>query len=216
MLMCPSSEEVLNLIQEVNGQMTILSEETAQGPTTGPAERPFRRLMEVKFERAGDPKPGFYGYLAMPRVGPKGYSVISVIKDSPTGPMVLFAVQYCIPRKTAMVSVIEGINGDDEETSARKEVKEETGCEVANIVAFGRVFSKPKLVNDGPCHYFVAAVQSEGEQELEKEEAIKIIALPLLEAETILWRWVANGVPVNEACFAAISAAKYAKVESLL
>ena len=65
--------------------------------------------------------------------------------------------------------------------AAKRELREETGLTVKNIVYLGEMYTTPALI-DEIIHLYLATDLLSGEQDLDEDEFINVIEMPLTEA----------------------------------
>ncbi len=71
--------------------------------------------------------------------------------------------------------------GENPPEAAKRELREETGLEAKNLVYLGEMYTTPALI-DEVIHLYIATDLSEGVQDLDEDEFINVIKIPLKEA----------------------------------
>ena len=69
--------------------------------------------------------------------------------------------------------------------AAKRELREETGLSANNIVYLGEMYTTPALI-DEIIHLYLATDLTSGEQDLDEDEFINVIEMPLSEAEEMV------------------------------
>ncbi len=71
--------------------------------------------------------------------------------------------------------------------AAKRELREETGLSAKNIVYMGEMYTTPALI-DEIIHLYLATDLVAGEQDLDEDEFINVIEMPLTEAEEMVMK----------------------------
>ena len=69
--------------------------------------------------------------------------------------------------------------------AAKRELREETGLSANNIIYLGEMYTTPALI-DEIIHLYLATDLVSGEQDLDEDEFINVIEMPLSEAEEMV------------------------------
>jgi ADP-ribose pyrophosphatase len=69
--------------------------------------------------------------------------------------------------------------------AAKRELREETGLSANNIIYLGEMYTTPALI-DEIIHLYLATDLVSGEQDLDEDEFISVIEMPLSEAEEMV------------------------------
>lgn len=75
--------------------------------------------------------------------------------------------------------------GEEPLEAAKRELREETGLSANNIVYLGEMYTTPALI-DEIIHLYLATDLTSGEQDLDEDEFINVIEMPLSEAEEMV------------------------------
>ncbi|MFL6207989.1 MAG: NUDIX hydrolase [Pyrinomonadaceae bacterium] len=113
--------------------------------------------------------------------------------------------RYAVGRKT--LEAVGGVldEGEQEETAARRELREELGIEAEQLTALGRVDPMTSLI-DSPAHLFLARRLSFVEQQHEGSERIERVKLSLVEAARLVYE---NEITHGASCVLILRAQKY-------
>ena len=71
--------------------------------------------------------------------------------------------------------------------AAKRELREETGLSANNIIYLGEMYTTPALI-DEIIHLYLATDLVSGEQDLDEDEFINVIEMPLSEAEEMVMK----------------------------
>ena len=71
--------------------------------------------------------------------------------------------------------------------AAKRELREETGLSANNIIYLGEMYTTPALI-DEIIHLYLATDLVSGEQDLDEDEFINVIEMPLNEAEEMVMK----------------------------
>ena len=71
--------------------------------------------------------------------------------------------------------------------AAKRELREETGLSANNIIYLGEMYTTPALI-DEIIHLYLATDLVSGEQDLDEDEFINVIEMPLCEAEEMVMK----------------------------
>jgi ADP-ribose pyrophosphatase len=71
--------------------------------------------------------------------------------------------------------------------AAKRELREETGLSANNIIYLGEMYTTPALI-DEIIHLYLATDLVSGEQDLDEDEFIDVIEMPLSEAEEMVMK----------------------------
>lgn len=100
---------------------------------------------------------------------------------------VLLLRQYRQPVGGFILEIPAGIpeEGESPEECARRELREETGAETTFLRKLGEFYTTPGY-SDELFHLFFARVKVEGRLELDADEFLEVVPLPVAEAEALL------------------------------
>ncbi len=134
------------------------------------------RIFDLKIEHFISPRTNkeyeFYIIESNPWV-----NVIPLTEDK----NVVFIKQFRHGTKSITLEIPGGIveNGDDPESTAIRELQEETGYSSQNIEFLGRVHPNPAFLTNWCYTYLATDVKKVGEQNLEEREDIEVVLIPL-------------------------------------
>ncbi len=77
--------------------------------------------------------------------------------------------------------------GEEPLEAAKRELREETGLSANNIVYLGEMYTTPALI-DEIIHLYLATDLVTGEQDLDEDEFINVLEMPLSEAEEMVMK----------------------------
>ena len=141
------------------------------------------RIFDLRIDRARSPRTGeshdFYVLESM--------DWVNVIPLTPDERIVLIR-QYRHGTREITLEIPGGIveHGDSPEEAARRELKEETGFEAAQMIRIGVVHPNPAFLNNR-CHTFVAkGVTRTGSQSQDEKEDIEVLLKPLADVPGLI------------------------------
>jgi ADP-ribose pyrophosphatase len=103
---------------------------------------------------------------------------VCVLLRAPDGRFVLVR-QFRKPVERILLEVVAGLRDGDEdpEACARREVKEETGYDVARLQRLGLIHPTPGYVDEAITCYYAEAVGERGEHDFDEDERLEVVAL---------------------------------------
>jgi ADP-ribose pyrophosphatase len=137
------------------------------------------RIISVDLDRVRFPD-GSEGELEMVRHS--GASAVVPFLSEPSGedPQVLLIRQYRYASEQFMYEIPAGRldPGEDPAQCARREMREETGCEAAHIEFLTTMYTTPGFT-DERIHLFMATGLTQGQHDRELDEFIEVHAMPI-------------------------------------
>lgn len=103
---------------------------------------------------------------------------VAAVARLPDGRFV-FVRQYRKPVEDHMLEIIAGTidPGESDETCARREVAEESGCEVRSLRRLGRIYPSPGYVDEGITVFFAEVSEDGPGAEGDEDERIEMVIL---------------------------------------
>jgi ADP-ribose pyrophosphatase len=141
------------------------------------------RIFGLRVDRAVSPRTGAaYDFYVL-----ESDSWVNVIPITPEGEVVLIR-QYRHGTRAVTLEIPGGIvdRGDSPQEAARRELREETGCEADEMVGLGFVHPNPAFL-DNRCYTFLAqGVRCKGLQTLDEREDIEVMLKPLADIPRLI------------------------------
>jgi ADP-ribose pyrophosphatase len=144
------------------------------------------RVLNLDLDRVRFPD-GSEGELEMVR-HPGASAVVPVLSD-PVGddPQILLIRQYRYAAEGFVYEIPAGRldAGEAPEACARRELREETGCSAERFEHVYTFYTTPGFT-DEKIHAFVATGITRGEAELERDEFVEVVTMPISRALTMI------------------------------
>ncbi|HMP73189.1 MAG TPA: NUDIX hydrolase [Kiritimatiellia bacterium] len=115
------------------------------------------------------------------------HGAVGVLGQLPDGPFV-FVRQFRKPVERMMTEVVAGLldAGESPEAAARREVREETGLEVVELVNLGSFYASPGFVDEHVTAFFARLQQGEGLAQTDEDERVEVVLMSAGEVEAML------------------------------
>ncbi|KDO26446.1 hypothetical protein SPRG_08249 [Saprolegnia parasitica CBS 223.65] len=128
--------------------------------------------------------------------------VVLPLLSAPTGPVAVLVRQFRPPLDKWIVELPAGLidAGESVATTVQREIKEETGYDVSEIVSIGPVVASDPGLTSSTCRFVVARVTSDGAPTpaLEATEMIQVLHAPLATLlETLHARETTHGDAID-------------------